>query len=354
MIGVRPGPVNPGLLIDTRPDRGCIRRVGTSSPAAALSTVPAYTTILTALAPIFLVMAAGALIQRRGVLSDELETGVMRLVLIVLAPCLIFSKIAGNPELKHVSLALWSIGSGLVLILLGYGIAYLAARLTGLKHGNGLRTFTISAGIQNYGFMALPVVIELWPDDPGPAGLIFVHGLGVEIALWTVGMIIISGHAAPSWRMLVNGPFIAVVASLTLNYTGGHVLIPEVVRRAMAMLGDCSIPMSLFMIGATIGRLFERQFLREMARIGLVSIAVRLAIIPAVILCAARYLPMPPELQKVLIVQAGMPAAVFPIVMARLYGGHPQTAIQVVLATTIASVITAPLVIALGLAWMGW
>ena len=318
-----------------------------------LRSVPAYTTILTALAPIFLIMVAGALIQRRGILSDEVETGVMRLCLILLAPCLIFTKIAGNPQLERVSVALWSIGSGLVLILLGYGIAYAAAIVARLKRGHGLRTFTISAGIQNYGFMALPVVIELWPDDPGPAGLIFVHGLGVEIALWTVGMIIISGHAAPSWRMLVNGPFIAVVASLTLNYTGGHVLIPEVVKRAMAMLGDCAIPMSLFMIGATIGRLFERQFLGEMAKIGAVSIVVRLAIIPAVILAAAKFLPLPAELQKVLIVQAGMPAAVFPIVMARLYGGHPQTAIQVVLATTVASVITAPLVIALGMAWVG-
>lgn len=315
--------------------------------------VPAYTTILTALAPIFLVMAAGGLAQRRGLLTDDLETGMMKLVLIILAPCLIFTKIAGNPSLERVGLAVWSIASGLVLILVGYAVAYGAARLFGLRHGHGLRTFTISAGIQNYGFMALPVVVELWPDDPGPAGLIFVHGLGVEIALWTVGMWIISGHGAPSWKMLVNGPFIAVVASLTLNYTGGHALIPDVFRRAMAMLGDCSIPMSLFMIGATIGRLFERQFLGEMARIASASILVRLVAIPAIILTAVSLLPLPLELKKVLIVQAGMPAAVFPIVMARLYGGHPQTAIQVVLATTLASVITAPLVIALGLSWLG-
>lgn len=315
--------------------------------------MPAYTTILTALAPIFLVMAAGAVAQRRGLLSDELETGVMRLVLLLLAPCLIFTKIAGNPALGRLGLAVWSIASGLLLILTGYGVAYAAARLFGLRHGHGLRTFTISAGIQNYGFMALPVVVELWPDDPGPAGLIFVHGLGVEIALWTVGVWIISGHGAPSWRLLVNGPFIAVVASLTLNYTGGHALIPDVAGRAMAMLGDCSIPMSLFMIGATIGRLFERRFLGEMARIAVAGILVRLVTIPALMLAAVAFLPLPLELKKVLIVQAGMPAAVFPIVMARLYGGHPLTAIQVVLATTLASVVTAPLVIALGLSWLG-
>ncbi|MCP5538911.1 MAG: AEC family transporter [Akkermansiaceae bacterium] len=314
--------------------------------------MPAYTTILTALAPVFLVMAAGAAVQRSGIVTDEIETGVMRLVLVLLAPCLIFNKIAGNPELERLDVALWSIGSGLVLILTGYVIAFVAAKAARLKKGHGLRTFTITAGIQNYGFMALPVVMELWPEQTGPAGLIFVHGLGVEIALWTAGMLIITGHTAPSWRMLVNGPFLAVIVSLTLNYTGAHIIVPEVVRRAMAMLGDCAIPMSLFMIGATIGRLFERQFLGEMLRIAPVSIAVRIVLIPAVILCAAKFLPMPVELRKVLVVQAGMPSAVFPIVMARLYGGHPPTAVQVVLATTLACVLTAPLVIALGMAWV--
>lgn len=315
--------------------------------------VPSYTTILTALAPVFLVMGAGAAGQRLRAISDEMELGVMRLVLNLLSPCLIFSKVAGNRDLDDVRVAAWSIGSGAVLILIGYAVAYGGARLAGLTRGHGLRTFTVSAGIQNYGFMALPVVLALWPDQAGPAGLIFVHGLGVEIAQWTVGMIILSGHAVPSWRMIANGPFIAVVVSLTLNYTGGDALIPDIVRRAMAMLGDCSIPMALLMIGATVGRLFERELGGEVARIAIAGCVVRLAAIPAVILCAAKFLPPPPDLQKVLIVQAGMPAAVFPIVLAKLYGGHPRTAVQVVLATTVVSVLTAPLAIALGLAWVG-
>jgi predicted permease len=48
-----------------------------------------------------------------------------------------------------------------------------------------------------------------------------------------------------------------------------------------------------------------------------------------------------------------MPAAVFPIVLARLFGGQPQVAIQVVIATSIVGIFTAPLVIAWGLSWVG-
>lgn len=316
--------------------------------------MPSFTTILLAIIPVFLVMIAGAGFQRAGWLSEELETGMMRLVLNLLAPCLIFTKITGNPALASVSVAGWSIGTGLVLILVGFAIAFLVAGLMRLKKGHGLRTFTISAGVQNYGFMALPVVMELWPDDPGPGGLIFVHGIGVEVAIWTVGLFIMTQHAGPPWRKLINGPFIAVITSLALNYTGGHTLVPGVVRTAMGWLGDCAIPMSLFMIGATIGRLFKREFWDDALRVSLASCLVRLVLHAAAILAAAKFLPLPVELQKVLVVQAGMPAALFPIVIARLYGGHPQTAIQVVLSTTFASVVTAPLIIAFGITWVGF
>lgn len=316
------------------------------------SAVPAYSTIFFAVLPVFLVMIAGAVFQRAGWLEAELETGMMKLVLNLLTPCLIFTAIAGNPALERASVAVWSISLGLALILTGYGVAWLAGRWNGMQRGEGLRTFTISTGTQNYGFMALPVVMELWPDDPGPAGLIFVHGLGVELAIWSVGLMILAGHSGSSWKNMINGPFLAVVLSLTLQYSGGHVLVPGVARTAMGWLGDCAIPMSLFMIGATIGRLFERQFWRRAARVAVASCAVRLVVLPAVILAAAKWLPVPEALQSVLIVQAGMPAAVFPIVIARLYGGHPQTAIQVVLATTTVSAVTAPLVIALGIAWV--
>jgi predicted permease len=298
-------------------------------------------------------MIIGAGFQKGGWLGEELETGMMRLVLNLLAPCLIFTKITGNPALEKVSVAAWSIGTGLALILTGFGIAWLTAKMVRLRHGEGLRTFTISAGVQNYGFMALPVVMELWPEDLGPAGLIFVHGIGVELAMWTVGLFIMTHHAGPPWRKLINGPFIAVIVSLTLNYSGGHAFVPEVLKTAMNWLGDCAIPIALFMIGATIGRLFKREFWDDALRVSIASCLVRLVFHAAAILAVAKFLPLPVELQKVLVVQAGMPAAVFPIVIARLYGGHPQTAIQVVLSTTLASVITAPLIIALGIAWVG-
>jgi malate permease and related proteins len=53
------------------------------------------------------------------------------------------------------------------------------------------------------------------------------------------------------------------------------------------------------------------------------------------------------ELRRVLYIQAAMPSAVFPIILARHYGGDPATAVRVVVATSVLGLITIPLWLAL-------
>jgi predicted permease len=87
--------------------------------------------------------------------------------------------------------------------------------------------------------------------------------------------------------------------------------------------------------------------------IAVAACVVRLGIMPVLMLCFARFLPCSVELKRVLVVEAAMPSAVFPIIMARYYGGQPLTAVQVVLATTAVGLVACPLWIRAGFAWLG-
>ncbi len=313
-----------------------------------------YSTILIAIIPVFMVVGAGFLMQRRNWIGGEqVETGVMRLGLNFLIPCFILNVVPGNQALEKVSSATWAMGIGFVVIVIGFGMAWLVSRIAGMKRGEGARTFTLATGVQNYGYLPLPIMAELFPKDDGPQGLILVHGLGVELAVWTVGVAILAGKA--NWRSILNGPFIATIVALFLNFTGLHEHIPKIVKTFTGMMGVCAIPMAIFMIGATMARFYEKDAFKsgDSIKAVIVSCVVRLGIMAAVIMSVAIYLPISMELKQVLVVQAAMPAAIFPIVLARLYGGHPATAIQVVLATSVVSIGTAPLVIALGLKWLG-
>ena len=129
-----------------------------------------YFTIFSATVPVFTIIGIGFAFQRRGWLGEEVEVGVMKLGLNLLFPCFILSLIPGNPALKTMSSALWAIGLGFALVATAMGIAWLVATIGGVRRGEGRRTFSISAGIQNYGFVALPILLELFPDNSGPAG----------------------------------------------------------------------------------------------------------------------------------------------------------------------------------------
>ncbi len=313
--------------------------------------MPSYLTIFSATLPIFLVIAIGFFFNRRGWLNEETEIGVMKLGLNLLVPCLILNLIPGNPALAKLSSAGWAIGLGFVLIVLGFGVAWVVARLSGLHRGEGLRTFTISTGIQNYGYLPLPILVELFPDNPGPAGLVFVHGVGVEIAMWTIGLAILTKKSG--LKSLVNGPFLAVVGALILNFTGGYHYIPGIVTTITEMLGRCAIPMAIFMIGATMSKFFTKGILEDALRVAFASSFARIVLLAGLMLVVAKFAPISDDLKRLLVVQAAMPAAVYPIVLSRLFGGQPEVAIKVVLATSFVSLITSPLVIAWGLTWLG-
>ena len=73
----------------------------------------------------------------------------------------------------------------------------------------------------------------------------------------------------------------------------------------------------------------------------------------AVILAAAKYLPLVEELRRVLVVQAAMPAAMTPIMLARMCGGRVSIAVQVVVATTVGSLLSLPWIVFWGIQWIG-
>ena len=228
-------------------------------------------------------------------------------------------------------------------------IGLLVGRLIGLEAGTGMRTFALTAGTQNFGFTAAPVVEILW--STGALALLFVHNIGVELAMWSVGVMILSGERGVSWKKLVNGPVIAVAVGLLLVMLGWDQYFTGPARTALSMIGVGAFPLGVLITGCTIVDLVASE--RPSGRIIFGSLLVRHLLAPLVILAAAKYLPIATELRQVLVVQAAMPAAMTPIMLARMYGGRPAIAVQIVVFTTAFSLVTLPWIITLGCRWIG-
>ncbi len=306
-----------------------------------------YSSIFLAILPVFGLLILGFGLQRSGRVTVATEVGVMRLGIDVLLPCLILTAIVGNPILNRVSDAWSAIAIGFFITLIGYGVVYLVGVAGRMAKGSGLRSFVVAAGVQNYGFLPIPIIIALFGSDSGVVGLVFVLGVGIEIAMWTAGLAILTKRA--SLRSLLNAPIVAVFLALVLHYLGLGDRIPAPLLELMSMLGRCAVPLAVLMIGVTMGRSVDEAKVQNWLKVSVLGSFSRLGLLGGMIVAAALFLPISDDLRALLVIQGAMPAAVFPITLARLYGGQTAVAICVVLSTSLVSLATAPFVIKWGL-----
>lgn len=304
--------------------------------------------VIASVLPVYLLIVAGAVLRWTRIVRKEHDEGIMRAVYTVMLPCYMLDKILGSDVLRSGSVVLSAMGLGFGLIIAGISVGLLVGKIIGLEKGTGMRTFALAAGTQNFGFTAAPVVEILWSTSA--LAMLFVHNIGVELAMWSVGVMIMSGERGIRWQKLVNGPVVAVVIGLALVGLGWDDAITGAPRKAMSMIGVGAFPLGIVITGCTIMDLVAKE--KPNLRIVLGASVVRLALAPMLFLSAAKFLPIATELKQVILVQAAMPAAMTPIILARLYGGRPAIAVQIVVITTALSLFSLPWIITLGCRWI--
>ncbi len=149
------------------------------------------TTAILAVLPVYILIIGGAVLRRTRVLKREHDAGIMHVIFSVMLPCFILDRTLGAEVLRNPQVLISGAGLGFLFIIVGISLGYLVGKIIGLKPGIGIRTFALGAGCQNYGFTAVPVVEILWGTSA--VALLFVHNIGVEIAIWSVGVMLMSG-----------------------------------------------------------------------------------------------------------------------------------------------------------------
>ncbi|MFT3783098.1 MAG: AEC family transporter [Nibricoccus sp.] len=310
-----------------------------------------YWQILLLILPVFALIGIGVGLRRLSWLTAEADSSVLKVVVNYLYPCLIFENVLGNDALRVPSNLALAPLSGLVMMALTIVGSLYFGRMLGLTVGHGLRTFAFAVGINNYGYIPIALMAAMF--GPASVGVLLVHNVGCEAAIWTVGILVLSGLSLrEGWRKLLNPPVVALVLALTGNLLGVGPYVPAFVSEIIHQSAVCAIPIGLMLIGGTLEQYLAKP--RELfePKVTLSACLLRLGLYPVLYLLLARYLPCTTELKRVLIVQAAMPAGILPIVIAKHYGGQPLVAVRVVIGTTALGILVIPLWIRLGLAWV--
>lgn len=309
--------------------------------------------------PVFVFFAVGFWLRHKKAIEPQHDAVITRLAMDVGYPCLIFYNIMkymvteADSRITPFAFSGQAIACGFLEMCLGVLVAWLVARMLRLRIGTGLRTFTLTAGVQNYAFFVIPIVHMLFSSAGDPSmGVLFIHNMGCELFVWSVGVILMCGGLGNmSFAALFRAPLLAVCISLLLAWSGlgQYVALPPVMKTT-EMIGAIATPICLIIFGCSMYDL-TRNFTWQ-PRMLIAGLLTRLVLAPALILLVAWALPVDPLIKRIMVIQSAIPSAVIPVIIAKRFGGRPEVGTQILLVTTICSFITLPIWLTIGGMWV--
>ncbi len=141
---------------------------------------------------------------------------------------------------------------------------------------------------------------------------------------------------------LVTNPLLLASALGILLALGG-VRPPGAVLRTLDLLGDTAAPLALLSLGGAL----VAYPIRRQVPLSLAASAIKLAVLPALVLGLAITLGLPRDQRTILLVFAATPTAVSSYVLAVKLGGDPALAASTITLSTVLSVISLAAVLAL-------
>jgi predicted permease len=304
--------------------------------------------ILTSILPPFLLLALGAFARKVSWLRAEADSSLSMVTIRILYPCFILFHILSTEAVAIEYESLLVPIFGFISILFGFILSWGVSRAFKIEP-KAAKSFRFCSGIFNYGFIAIPVAQSIFGS--GIIVHIILFNLGVEIAIWTVGILILSGNKL-SLRGILNPPVLSVVLALCLQSLGGSRVVPVFLFDTIQMLGHCSIPIGLLLIGGSFYELMQDFKFSLKYKTEIAALVTRNVLFPLVILSLVFLLPMPNGMgwiKEILVVQAAMPAGIFAVVIVGNYAEDKDTAMRSIIVTMFASLVTLPLWIILGL-----
>jgi hypothetical protein len=294
---------------------------------------------------LFAIVVAGYVAGKLGYLGGDFDRQLSRLVINITCPALILSSaMTGDLPDRRFILPLLLIS--LVTYAVLTGIAFVLPRyLTGNKADEGAIGFALLFG--NVGFMGYPVVASIF----GHEAVFYAAVLNVvnTFAVFTIGTILITGRnevegARFQKKVLYSTPMIAAYMTILIVALGLDE-IPGFISQPLTMIGNITVPAALLIIGSSMSQLSPRTMLGN----GTVYVTslFRLVILPVGIYYLCRMLGFSDFVVNINTIVIAMPVATYGTILCLKYGKDTTMITEVTFITTLASMVTIPLLVTL-------
>ena len=308
---------------------------------------------------LFILIALGFICGKTKLLTEDANKCMADIVMYFVTPCVIINAFGSTLYPKEELLEiLKNIGVvAIVSVVIHVAMILIVTLVFKFKNEDKRRLMRFSAVFSNAGFIALPLAQALIDSSGSHEGALYaaVYLAVFNIVLWTWGLIDMSGDAKSMnvKKIILNPGIIGVVVGMFLFTTPLYITIGEtsgialsgVLKDAVSAVGALNLPLPMLMVGYYL----SKANLIEAFKDGwsYLCIALRLIVFPLLTLLICYLIGIRGNVLTVLVIGASAPVGATATIFSAKFNRDTELSVRLVSLSTILSMITMPLIIAL-------
>lgn len=295
-----------------------------------------------------ILLGAGYGLYKGKLLGDEATKQLSNIAITIINPIVIFNAYQTDFDPRKLRGLLVALALSFAAQALLVGAASVIVRPA---HEN-YQTERFALSYSNCAFMGIPLVEATFGSD----GVFYLTAFitAFNVFMWTHGVILMSGggkktakeHARELLKILLSPAILSIILGLAFFFAGFR--LPEILQEPLNYLGSMNTPIAMIVSGATIAKSGLLDCFKSKRVYALQT--VKLLIVP--ILLAALFVPVQifgidSSIVNTILIAAAAPTASATIMFAYKYGRDEKCASNHFALSTIASIITIPLILML-------
>ncbi|PJI07252.1 MULTISPECIES: AEC family transporter [Clostridium] len=298
---------------------------------------------------IILMLSIGYFFSHKGWFNNETSKLFSKVVINIAVPCYMVS----NLLTTYTKDKLIQFASGVFVpfasIIICYILGIILAKIFNIP-SNKRGIFVSTLSIANTLFVGLPVNTSLFGNKSLP--FVFIYFLGNISLFWTIGAFCLAKDggdkkvhlfSSENLKNLFSPPLCGFIAAIILILL--QITLPKCVMDTCKYMGNLVTPLSMLYIGIIIYNIDIKEIKWDKS-LTLITIG-RFIVSPLIVFLMCSFLHLPILMEKVFIIQSGMPAMSITSVLSEASGGDYKYAAVVTTMTTLATLIFIPIYIVL-------
>ena len=286
-------------------------------------------------------MLVGYIGSRRGMLGPDFARSASKLTLNVFMSATILYSVVNNPPVMDGGELAWSLLVAFLVLALGYVVSALITRMLPLSKERA-PIFELLVSVMNPMFIGVPVAELLL----GSQGVFYIalQNAFFNLLLFTYGVWRLKAGDRGRLRLgdIVTVPLIVTVLSVVIFAL--RLPCPAFLKDMLATVSPATMPMSMVVIGASLGKVRLLDAFREKS-LYLVS-ALRLLLLPLLTWLMFLVLPADPALRAAMLIVSACPSGIIVSILCIQYGKDVEYSSKGILLDTALSMLTIPLIAA--------